>query len=76
LMIMFQAEPNQLLLTTYDPANGASLSEKIVPLKKVTSDFYSVPVVLGWHTDLVYFILDSRVYALDVTTGELVMEYQ
>ena len=76
LMIMFQAEPNQLLLTTYDPANGASLSEKIVPLKKVTSDFYSVPVVLGWHAGEVYFILDGKVYALDVSTGKLVMEYQ
>jgi outer membrane protein assembly factor BamB len=76
MLIKFQAEPNQLLFTTYDPANGTSLSEQVVPMKDVVGDFYSVPVVLGWHADDVYFILDGKVYALDVTTGELMMEYQ
>jgi outer membrane protein assembly factor BamB len=76
LLIKFQAEPNQLLLTTYDPANGASLGEKIVPMKDIVSDFYSVPAVLGWHAGELYFILEGRVYALDVTTGELMLEYQ
>ncbi len=76
LLIEFQAEPNQLLLRTYDPANGASLSERIVPMKDVVGDFYSVPVVLGWHAGEMYFILDTRIYSLDVTTGELMMEYQ
>lgn len=76
LMIEFQAEPNQLLLRTYDPANGTSLSELIIPMKDVVGDFYSVPLVLGWHADELYFLLDGRLYALDVTNGELMMEYQ
>lgn len=76
LLIEFQAEPNQLVLTTYDPADGSNLGEKIVPMKHVTSDFYSVPVVIGWHNNEMYFILDGKVYALDVVTGQLVMKYQ
>jgi outer membrane protein assembly factor BamB len=76
LLIEFQAEPNQLVLTTYNPADGSNLGEKIVPMKDVTGDFYSVPVVIGWHASEMYFILDSQVYALDVETGQLVMKYQ
>jgi outer membrane protein assembly factor BamB/uncharacterized Zn finger protein (UPF0148 family) len=76
LLIMFQAEPNQLRLTTYDPANGTPLAEKVVPIKHVVGDFYSVPVVLTWHANEIYFILDTKIYSLDVTTGQLLMEYQ
>ena len=45
-------------------------------MKDVTGDFYSVPTVIGWHDNEMYFILDSKVYALDVLTGQLLMKYQ
>lgn len=76
LLIKFQAEPNQLLLTMYNPADGVALAEQVIPMKDVVGDFYSVPVVLAWHAGEVYFILDTRIYSLDVTTGKLIMEYQ
>jgi hypothetical protein len=76
LLIKFQAEPNQLTLITYDPASGAKLSEKIIPMKEAVGDFYSVPVVLNWYDNEMYFILDGKIYTLDVSTGKLVMKYQ
>ena len=45
-------------------------------MKNVTGDFYSVPVIIGWNEDEIYFILDAKVYALDAVTGQLVMKYQ
>jgi len=76
LLIRFEAEPNQLVLTTYNPVDGSNLGEKTVPLKGITGDFYSVPAVIGWYGNEVYFILDYTVYALDVGTGQLVLKYQ
>ena len=76
LLIRFEAEPNQLALTTYDPAEGSSLGERTVPMKEVIGDFYSVPAVIGWHANEIYFVLDGKLYALDVVTGQLVMKYQ
>ncbi|MEW5830782.1 MAG: PQQ-binding-like beta-propeller repeat protein [Chloroflexota bacterium] len=76
LLIEFQAEPNQLVLKTFDPASGSSLGETAIPMKEVSGDFYSIPTVIGWHGTEIYFILDTRIYALDVATGQLVMKYQ
>jgi len=76
LLIHFEAEPNQLVLTTYDPANGSSLDERTVSMKDVIGDFYSIPTVIGWQGNEMYFMLDGKIYALDVVAGQLVMEYQ
>jgi len=76
LLIRFEAEPNQLVLITYDLSDGSSIREKTVPMKDVTGDFYSVPVVVGWHGNDMYFALDGKVYVLDVATEQLVMQYQ
>jgi outer membrane protein assembly factor BamB len=76
LLLKFQAEPNQLVLQTINPADGSSVGEKVIPLKRVTGDFYSIPIIIGWNDMEIYFILDTRVYALDVVTGQIVMEYQ
>jgi outer membrane protein assembly factor BamB len=71
LLVRFQAEPNQLVLETIDPADGTSLGQQIVPLKKVTGDFYSVPTIIGWQGDLLYISLDSNLYAVDTAAGAL-----
>ncbi len=76
VLIQFQAAPNQLLIQTFDPANGALASEMTVALKGVSSDFYSVPEVIGWEGDLVYFTLDAKIYCVNVTTGEVVFHFQ
>ena len=76
LLVRFEADPNQLVIATYNLADGSKLGEKMVPMKGVTGDFYSVPAVIGWHANEVYFILESTVYGLDVATGQLVLKYQ
>ncbi len=76
LLIEFQAEPNQLVLKTFDPASGSSLGETTIPMKDVSGDFYSVPTIIGWHGTEIYFTLDTRVYVLDTATGRIVLKYQ
>lgn len=76
LLIQFQAEPNQLALITYDPADGSKLDEKTVPMKDVTGDFYSVPAVIAWRDGEVYFNLDGKLYILDFVSRKLLMKYQ
>ena len=74
-LIKFQAAPNQLVLDTLNPADGTLVSEQVVALNKVVGDFYSVPMVIGWQDTLLYVSLDSRIYAVDVSTGKLKFDY-
>ncbi len=76
LLLDFQAVPNQLVLNTINPADGSKTSEIAVPLEDDGSEFYSVPTVIGWWNQVVYFILDTQVYAVDTTSGEVLMVYQ
>jgi outer membrane protein assembly factor BamB len=69
ILIKFQAAPNQLVLDTINPTDGTLLGEQTVALKQVTGDFYSIPTIIGWQDNLVYLSLDSKIYALDITTG-------
>ncbi len=75
LLIKFHAAPNQMVLDTINPADGSLLGEQIVALTQVTGDFYSVPTVIGWQDNVVYLNVDSDIYALDVTTGEVRFHY-
>ncbi len=75
LLVKFQAAPNQIVLDTINPADGTLLDEKVVALTQVTGDFYSVPTVIGWQDNVVYLNVDSDIYALDVTTGEVRFHY-
>lgn len=76
LLIQFQAEPNQLVLTTYDPANGSQLGQKTISIDGIFGDFYSVPVVIDWRGSDVYFILDGKVYVLNVDSLQWILKYQ
>lgn len=76
LLIQFQAEPNQLVLTTYNLADGSTLDEQTVPVKGVVGDFYSIPGIIGWHNAEMYFNLDGMLYVLDIASGQLVLKYQ
>jgi LSD1 subclass zinc finger protein len=75
MLVRFQAAPNQLVLETIDPVDGTSLNKLVVPLQQVTGDFYSVPVVIGWQENTVYLNLDSTLYAIDTSTGEVILKY-
>ena len=75
MLIKFQAVPNQITLQTIDPASGNMLGEKIVPLKLISGDFYPVPTVIGWRDPVVYLEVDSKLYALDISTGKVLFHY-
>jgi hypothetical protein len=38
-------------------------------------DFYGIPTVLGWQGNTVYINIESNIYSLDVTTGQLKVIY-
>jgi outer membrane protein assembly factor BamB len=75
-LFTFQAEPNQLVIQTLDPANGTLGGETIVPLKAVSGDFYSVPEIIGWRGERLYFEVDGIIYCVDVTTGKAVFHFR
>jgi len=75
VVVQFQAQPNQLVLETFNPATGASLSKQAIPLINISGDFYSIPSVLGWQGNIGYLNIDSNIYSLDVTTGQLKVIY-
>ena len=75
VVAQFQAKPNQLVLETFNPATGASLSKQAIPLKNVSGDFYDIPTVLGWQGNIAYLVIDLNIYSLDVSTGQLKIIY-
>jgi ribosomal protein L7/L12 len=75
VVIRFEGKPNQLVLETFNPADGTSLGKQTLALKKVSGDFYSIPTVFGWQGNVVYLSLESNIYALDVATAKLKVVY-
>ncbi|NCP87860.1 MAG: hypothetical protein CO094_14090 [Anaerolineae bacterium CG_4_9_14_3_um_filter_57_17] len=75
MLIKFQGNPNQMTLDTINPADGALVNEQTISLSQVTGDFYSIPTVIGWQDTVVYFSLDAKLYALDITTGKFRLTY-
>jgi outer membrane protein assembly factor BamB len=71
----FQAQPNQLVLETFNPATGTSLGKQAIPLKGISGDFYDIPTMIGWQGNIAYLNIDLSIYSLDVTTGQLKVIY-
>jgi hypothetical protein len=71
----FQAQPNQLVLETFNPANGTSLGKKAIPLNNISGDFYDIPTVLSWQGNVALINLELNIYSLDVTTDQLKVIY-
>jgi len=72
LLVEFQAGPNQALARTLDPATGVVLAGTTSALTKVSGDFYSVPNLIGWRDGQLTFSLETKIYTLDVPTGEFI----
>jgi hypothetical protein len=73
--LQFQAAPNQLVLQTLNPADGTPASAITLPFKAVSGDFYAVPTVIGWQDNVIYFVLESKIYSVDITTGKVLFHY-
>lgn len=66
--VLAQADPHQLILETLNPDTGTSVGQKKIDLN-VNGSFYSVPSVLGWLKEMGYFIIESRLYVVDLAAG-------
>ena len=75
VVIKFQAKPNQLVLETFNPADGTSQGKQTLALNRVVGDFYSIPTVIGWQGSVAYLSLESNLYSLDVAAGKLKVIY-
>lgn len=76
VLVEFRAEPAQLVIRQVDPATGSLSSEMTVNLPGVSGDFYSVPQVIGWEGSRVYFVLDAKIYCVDVAAGEVLFHFR
>jgi ribosomal protein L7/L12/outer membrane protein assembly factor BamB len=70
-LITFQGEPNQVVLEGINPADGTGQGQQALALKKVSGDFYSIPTIIGWQGSLGYIHLETGIYMLDLSTGQL-----
>ncbi|MFN2215773.1 MAG: hypothetical protein ACK2TS_02420, partial [Anaerolineales bacterium] len=75
LLLEFMGEPNQLVLQGVNLLDGSLKDEKVVPFKAISGDFYSAPELIGWQGDVLYFSLETRLYAIDTLTGEILVRY-
>ncbi len=75
LLLKFQAVPNRIVIETINTTDGARSGQMAFDLLDITDDSYTVPEIVGWQGDVVYFILETRLYGLDVATGQLVLQY-
>jgi outer membrane protein assembly factor BamB len=74
LWLEFQAEPNQIVLKNI-ASDGSASGEQTITLKLGDTDYYTIPDIIGWQGQIVYFVLDAGIYALDTSTGELLFHY-
>jgi outer membrane protein assembly factor BamB len=75
VVLKFQAKPNQLVMETFNPANGTSQGQQTIALNRVSGDFYSIPKVIGWEGSVAYLSIESNIYALDGSTAKLKLVY-
>jgi hypothetical protein len=75
VLITFQGKPNQLVLETFNPADGTSLGKQTIGLPRISGDFYSIPTVIGWQGSIAYLSVESNIYMLDASTGKLKVGY-
>jgi hypothetical protein len=72
-VLEFQAQPNQLRLTTLDPQTGDATDEKLMKLN--IADDYFVPEILGWRDPMVWVVLDSKIAGIDIGAGKIKYSY-
>jgi len=72
MILSAQVGPNQLTVETLNYRDGSSTEQKVVKLPG-TSEFYSVPTVIGWRGNRVWLNLDSHIYLVD--TDSATVEY-
>jgi outer membrane protein assembly factor BamB len=75
-IVMFKGEPNQLVVNTLDPEDGASLGEVVIPMEWLAGDFYSTPSIVGWQDKMLWLAISSRIVVIDVAAGEVLYEWQ
>lgn len=68
VLLMFSGEPNQVVVETLNSADGTSIGKQIIPIKKISGDFYSIPAIISWQGPIAYMDIEGDFYSLDLTT--------
>ena len=74
-VLTFKGQPNEMTIDSYDLTNGNSLSSQTISLKRISSDFYSIPTVLDWIGDVAYMNIEGNIYSIDLATNKLDVIY-
>jgi outer membrane protein assembly factor BamB len=75
LVLEFRAEPNNLIIKMVNPLDGSISDTMTVDLADVVGATYSAPQLVGWQGYVVYFIIETRLYGLNASTGQVVLQY-
>ncbi len=73
-VITAHAEPHQLILNTLNPETGTSTASKPIELN-ISGSFYSVPQVIGWVNDTGYFVIETHLYVINVSSGTVIYSW-
>jgi LSD1 subclass zinc finger protein len=73
-LYLFQADPNQVSLSTLDPKDGAVASEEILAFH-FSSDSYFGPDILFWKDNVLWVVADSMILAIDTSAAKILYRY-
>ncbi len=74
-VVVAQAQPNKLTTQALNPQTGKTVGDQLSIGINTTGDFYEVPDVIGWYNDYGYFVIDSRLYIINVATGDTLLHW-
>jgi hypothetical protein len=74
VLMIFQADPNQLAFQTVNPKDGTVMAEKTIALK-VDGDFYVPPTIVAWQDPVVWLLADTKLLAVDTVAMSVKFSY-
>ena len=74
VLLIFQADPNQLAFQTVNPKDGTVTAGKTIALN-FTGDFYAPPEIVAWQDPVVWLLADSQLLAVDTAAMSVKFHY-
>jgi len=74
VLMIFQADPNQLAFQTVNPQDGTVTAGKTIALK-VSGDFYAPPTIIAWQDPVAWFLVESDLAAFDAGAESIKFSY-
>ena len=74
-VIKFEAKPNQITIEPYDLKSGSGgklLTVPLTPLQNYGSSSYSIRKIIGFQQHVLWLMLESQVFGIDIQKGKVV----